>query len=178
MSNQLIVKAVNFAAQKHSKQRRKDEDASPYINHPISVAMFISDIGKVDDPEVLAAALLHDTLEDTKTTPEELVDNFGNRVCKMVQEVTDDKSLPKMERKQRQIEHAKEISEGAALIKLGDKISNVTDITNTPPTDWANERRLEYFEWAEEVINNCPKVNTLLEKYFKDSIQKGRKKLQ
>ena len=71
MSNQLIIKAVNFAAQKHSKQRRKDEDLSPYINHPISVAMFISDIGKVDDPEVLAAALLHDTLEDTKTTPEE-----------------------------------------------------------------------------------------------------------
>ena len=178
INNQLILKAAHFAAQKHRDQRRKDKEVSPYINHPISVAKIISEIGNIEDPEVLAAALLHDTIEDTETTVDELIDNFGERVCSLVQEVTDDKSLPKMERKQRQIEHAKEISEGAALIKLGDKISNVTDITNTPPTDWANERRLEYFEWAEEVINNCPKVNTSLEKYFKDSIQKGREKLQ
>ena len=178
MSNQLILKAAHFAAQKHRDQRRKDKDTSPYINHPISVAKIISEIGNVEDPEVLAAALLHDTIEDTKTTPEELIDNFGERVCSLVQEVTDDKTLPKLERKQRQIDHAKEISGDAAIIKLGDKISNVTDITNTPPTDWDNERRLEYFEWAEEVINNCPKVNTSLEKYFKYSIQKGREKLQ
>ena len=178
MNNQLILKAAHFAAKKHRDQRRKDKAMSPYINHPISVAKIISEIGNVEDPEVLAAALLHDTIEDTKTTPEELIDNFGERVCSLVQEVTDDKSLPKMERKQRQIEHAKEISEGAALIKLGDKISNVTDITNTPPIDWDSNRRLEYFEWAEKVINNCPKVNTSLEKYFKYSIQKGREKLQ
>ena len=160
MSNQLILQAAHFAAQKHRDQRRTDKDTSPYINHPISVAKIISEIGNIEDPEVLAAALLHDTIEDTRTTPEELIDNFGERVCSLVQEVTDDKALPNLERKQRQIDHAKEISEGAALIKLGDKISNVTDITNTPPTDWANERRLEYFEWAEEVINNCPKVST------------------
>ena len=178
MSNQLILKAAHFAAQKHRDQRRKDEEISPYINHPISVARAISEIGDIEDPEVLAAALLHDTLEDTETTPEELIDNFGERVCRLVQEVTDDKSLPKLERKQQQIDHATELSEGAALIKLGDKISNVTDITNTPPTSWDSERCLEYFEWAEEVINNCPKVNTSLEKYFKYSIQKGREKLQ
>ena len=178
MSNQLILKAAHFAAQKHRDQRRKDEDASPYINHPISVAKIISEIGNVEDPEVLAAALLHDTIEDTETTIDELIDNFGERVCSLVQEVTDDKTLPRLQRKQRQIDHAKEISEGAALIKLGDKISNVTDITNTPPTDWDSNRRLEYFEWAEKVINNCPKVNTSLEKYFKYSIQKGRKKMQ
>ena len=178
MNNQLILKAAHFAAQKHKDQRRKDKKVSPYINHPISVAKIISEIGNIEDPEVLAAALLHDTIEDTETTVDELIDNFGERVCSLVQEVTDDKNLPKMERKQRQIEHAKEISEGAALIKLGDKISNVTDITNTPPTDWDSNRRLEYFEWAEKVINNCPKVNTSLEKYFKYSIQKGREKLQ
>ena len=178
MSNQLILKAAHFAAQKHRDQRRKDEDASPYINHPISVAKIISEIGYIEASEILAAALLHDTIEDTETTVDELIDNFGERVCSLVQEVTDDKSLPKMERKQRQIEHAKEISEGAALIKLGDKISNVTDITNTPPIDWDSNRRLEYFEWAEKVINNCPKVNTSLEEYFKYSIQKGREKLQ
>ena len=178
INNQLILKATHFAAQKHRDQRRQDEAISPYINHPISVARAISEIGDIEDPEVLAAALLHDTLEDTETTPKELIDNFGERVCRLVQEVTDDKTLPKLERKQRQIEHAKEISEGAALIKLGDKISNVTDITNTPPTNWDSNRRLEYFDWAEKVINNCPKVNTSLEKYFKDSIQKGREKLQ
>ena len=177
MNNQLILKAAHFAAHKHRNQRRKDEEKTPYINHPISVAKIISEIGNIEDPEVLAAALLHDTIEDTETTVDELIDNFGERVCSLVQEVTDDKNLPKMERKQRQIEHAKEISEGAALIKLGDKISNVTDITDTPPTDWDSNRRLEYFEWAEKVINNCPKVNTSLEKYFKYSIQQGREKL-
>ena len=176
--NQLILKATHFAAQKHRDQRRKDEEISPYINHPISVARAISEIGDIEDPEVLAAALLHDTLEDTETTPEELIDNFGERVCRLVQEVTDDKSLTKLEQKQLQIEHAKELSECAALIKLGDKISNVTDIINTPPTDWDNERRLDYFEWAERVINNCPRVNTPLEEYYKCSIQKGREKLQ
>ena len=178
MNNQLILKAAHFAAQKHKDQRRKDKEVSPYINHPISVAKIISEIGNIEDPEVLAAALLHDTIEDTETTVDELIDNFGERVCSLVQEVTDDKTLPKLERKQRQIDHAKEISGDAALIKLGDKISNVTDITETPPTNWDSRRRLEYFEWAEKVINNCPKVNTSLEKYFKDSIQKGREKLQ
>ena len=178
MSNQLILKAAHFAAKKHRDQRRKDEDASPYINHPISVAKIISEIGNVEDPEVLAAALLHDTIEDTETTIDELIDNFGERVCSLVQEVTDDKTLPRLQRKQRQIDHANEISEGAVLIKLGDKISNVTDIANIPPTNWDRNRRLEYFDWAEKVINNCPKVNEKLENYFKDSIQKGREKLQ
>ena len=86
--------------------------------------------------------------------------------------------MPKQKRKYLQIEHAKELSEGGAHSKLGDKISNVTDITNTPQTDWESSRRLEYFDWAEQVINNCLQVNTLLEKYFIYSIQKGREKLQ
>ena len=178
MNNQLILKAAHFAAKKHSDHRRKDAKISPYINHPISVANIISEIGNVEDPAVLAAALLHDTLEDTETTVEELIDNFGQRVCSLVQEVTDDKTLPRLQRKQRQIDHANEISEGAVLIKLGDKISNVTDIANIPPTNWDRNRRLEYFDWAEKVINNCPKVNEKLENHFKDSIQKGREKLQ
>jgi len=176
--SQLLLKAAHFAAYKHRNQKRKDEEKIPYINHPISVAKIISEIGNVEDPEVLAAALLHDTIEDTETTVDELIDNFGERVCSLVQEVTDDKTLPRLQRKQRQIDHAKEISEGAALIKLGDKISNVTDIANTPPTGWNSHRRLEYFDWAEKVINNCPKVNEKLEYHFKDSIQKGREKLQ
>ncbi len=174
INHQLILNAADFAAYKHRNQKRKDEEKTPYINHPIAVAKIISEIGNVEDPEVLAAALLHDTIEDTKTTPEELIENFGERVCNLVQEVTDDKTLPKLERKQRQIDHAKEISGDAALIKLGDKISNVTDITNTPPTDWDSNRRLEYFEWAEKVINNCPKVNEALENHFAEVVRKGK----
>ena len=177
MNNQLILKAAHFAAHRHRNQRRKDEEKIPYINHPISVAKIISEIGNVEDPEVLAAALLHDTLEDTETTPEELVENFGARVCRLVQEVTDDKDLDKPIRKQLQIEHAKELSEGAALIKLGDKISNVTDITKTPPTNWDSKRRLEYFDWAEKVINNCPRVNESLENHFAEVIKAGRDKI-
>ena len=177
MSHTLILKAVHFSAQKHSTQRRKDENASPYINHPISVALAIAQIGGVDDPEILAAALLHDTLEDTDTTPEELEDEFGKKVCEYVLDVTDDKTLPKDERKRRQIEHAKKISNGVALIKLGDKISNVTDVINNPPEDWDNNRRKEYLDWAEKVIENCPKVNDRMENKFQEIIKQGREAL-
>ena len=177
MNNTLILKAAHFSAQKHSTQRRKDKDASPYINHPISVALAISQIGGVDDPEILAAALLHDTIEDTETTPEELEAEFGKKVCDYVLDVTDDKTLPKHERKSRQIEHAKKISKGAALIKLGDKISNVTDVINNPPEDWDINRRKEYLDWAEKVIENCPKVNDRMENKFKEIIKQGREAL-
>ena len=174
----LIEKALAFATEKHKNYTRADEEQSPYIVHPIAVRHILSEVGGVEDAEVLAAALLHDTLEDTPTTREELIENFGQRVCSLVEEVSDDKTLPKQTRKDLQIQHAPQLSEGAVLIKLGDKISNVTDITNTPPTNWDSNRRLEYFEWAEKVINNCPQVNEKLENYFKDIIQKGREKLQ
>lgn len=177
MDNNLILKAAYFSAQKHRGQRRKDEDASPYINHPLQVAILLSDLGKVDDSDILAAALLHDTIEDTGTLPEELEQLFGHRIRKLVEEVTDDKSLPKEERKIRQIEHAKELSVGATLIKLGDKISNVLDVTNNPPSNWSIDRRRQYFDWAEAVIKNCPKVNLELEEYFRKVVKAGREKL-
>lgn len=174
MNDQLILKAAHFASVKHRKQKRKDKDKTPYINHPISVAMIISEIGEIDDPEVLAAAILHDTIEDTETSLDDLEDKFGEQVRTFVEEVTDDKTLPKVVRKQRQIDHAKELSEGAALIKLGDKISNVMDITKTPPIEWDAKRCLKYFDWAEAVINNCPKVNNNLENLFFEVLQSGR----
>ena len=177
MTNTLILKAAHIAAEKHRDQRRKDIHASPYIIHPISVALAISQIGGVDDPEILAAALLHDTLEDTETTPEELEAEFGKKVCEYVLDVSDDKTLPKDERKRRQIEHAKQISKGAALIKLGDKISNVTDVINSPPEGWDINRRKEYLDWAEKVIENCPKVNDRMENKFKEIIKQGREAL-
>ena len=178
LNHTLILKAANFSAQKHSKQRRKDEESSPYVNHPIAVALAIAEIGGVDDPEVLAAALLHDTIEDTETTPEELEAEFGKNVCEYVLEVSDDKSLPKEERKRKQIEHARHLSKGAALIKLGDKISNVTDVMNDPPDDWDIKRRQEYLDWAEKVIENCPKVNDQLENRFKEIVKQGREDLK
>jgi len=177
LTHTLILKAAHFAAKKHRDQRRKDKHASPYIIHPISVALEIAQIGGVDDPEILAAALLHDTLEDTETTPEELEAEFGKKVCEYVLDVSDDKTLPKDERKIRQIEHAKKISKGAALIKLGDKISNVTDVINSPPEDWDINRRKEYLDWAEKVIKNCPKVNDRMENKFQEIIQQGRETL-
>ncbi|MEZ5588974.1 MAG: HD domain-containing protein [Sedimenticolaceae bacterium] len=176
-TSKLVLKAVHFAALKHRDQRRKDAESSPYIIHPISVALTVSDIGGIDDPEILAAALLHDTLEDTNTTVAELEETFGAAVRKYVEEVTDDKSLPKQERKQIQIEHAATLSTGAALIKLGDKISNVTDVTHSPPSNWDVERRKQYLDWAEAVINSCPKVNESLEKHFVKVVEHGRQVL-
>ncbi|MCI0667246.1 MAG: HD domain-containing protein [Methylococcaceae bacterium] len=177
MNQTLILKAAHFAAMKHRDQRRKDHASSPYINHPIAVALLLAETGQVEDPEVIAAALLHDTIEDTDTRPEELEATFGARVRGIVEEVTDDKSLMKVERKRRQIEHASQLTSGAALVKLGDKISNVTDITNSPPAGWDLIRRREYLDWADAVISNCPKVNQALENRFAKALEEGRVKL-
>ena len=173
----LVLKAVEFAARKHRDQRRKDIESSPYINHPISVALVIAQVGNIEDPEILAAALLHDTLEDTDTSVFELLEEFNETVSNYVQEVTDDKSLPKEERKQLQIDHAATLSRGATLIKLGDKISNVRDITHSPPQGWDTKRREEYLDWAEAVINNCTEVNKALEQHFSQVLCKGREAL-
>ena len=171
----LILKAADFAARKHRFQKRKDADASPYINHPIAVAMLLSDVGGVSDEDVIAAALLHDTIEDTNTTPEELDQEFGEKIRKMVQEVTDDKKMKKAERKRHQVEHAKHLSAGAALVKLADKTSNVLDVAHNPPKGWSVERRQEYLDWAEEVVTNIPEPHTALLKAFNDALAVGRK---
>ena len=173
----LILRAGDFAARKHRDQRRKDQEASPYINHPISVSLLLAEIGGIADAEVLSAAILHDTLEDTDTTPEELEAAFGTRIRKLVEEVTDDKRLPRARRKELQIAHASRLSPDAVLIKLGDKISNVLDVTHSPPADWNIQRRREYLDWAEAVVRNCPKVNAALEQHFSHVLAEGRRVL-
>ena len=175
MSTSLIEKALQFATEKHKNHTRQNKEKSPYIVHPIAVCHILSDVGGVEDAKILAAALLHDTLEDTPTTREELIENFGERICSLVEEVSDDKTLPKHKRKDLQIQHAPELSEGATLIKLADKISNVKDITHMPPIGWDGSRCLEYLNWAEEGILNCPKVNVALETHFASVIEMGRK---
>jgi len=177
MTHLILLRALDFAARKHRDQRRKDEEASPYINHPISVALLLAEIGGITDPEVLSAAILHDTLEDTNTTPEELEAAFGIRIRKLVEELTDDKSLPKARRKELQIEHACRLSSDAVLIKLGDKISNVLDVTHSPPTNWDLRRRREYLDWAEAVVKNCSPVNSVLVTYFAQVLEEGLHKL-
>ena len=147
MTKQLIA-ALAFAADKHKNQRRKDADASPYINHPIALANLLLNEAGVEDQRVLVAAILHDTIEDTDTTEQELVKHFGKDVADIVLEVTDDKALPKAERKRLQIEHAAHISRRAKLVKLADKICNLRDITASPPADWSIQRKQEYFDWA------------------------------
>jgi len=162
----VFVKAVAFAADKHRTQRRKDADASPYINHPIALANVLANEGGVTDVVVLSAAVLHDTIEDTNTTAEELTAIFGPKITATVLDVTDDKSLDKHVRKQRQIEHAPHISKEAKLVKLADKICNLRDILASPPADWSSERKQGYFDWAAKVVAGVRGVHPELEAAF------------
>jgi len=163
----LLIAALDFAANKHRNQRRKNADASPYINHPISLANILCNEADVTDMNVICAALLHDTVEDTETTKEELVLEFGQNICDIVMEVTDDKTIQdKYQRKQLQVEHAAHISTSAKLVKLADKISNLRDVANDPPADWGLERRREYFDWAKKVIDQLRGVHPELEALF------------
>ena len=169
----LLFKALAFSAEKHTKQRRKDIDKTPYINHPISLANILAKRWVIDE-NVLCAAILHDTIEDTETTVEELQEHFGEKITSIVLEVTDDKSLEKSVRKQKQIEHAATISHEAKLVKLADKIANITDIINTPPVDWSSDRKKDYFNWAKAVVDNLRGAHQGLEKDFDDLINKAK----
>jgi guanosine-3',5'-bis(diphosphate) 3'-pyrophosphohydrolase len=162
----LLLKALAFAAHKHRDQRRKDPEASPYINHPIALADVLVNEGGVTDVEVLCAALLHDTVEDTATTPAELEEIFGSRVAGIVAEVTDDKALPKADRKRLQIEHAGELSPEAKLVKLADKICNLRDVAERAPPSWDLARRREYFDWAKRVVDGLRGAHPQLEAAF------------
>lgn len=162
----LVLKAVQFAADRHRNQRRKDAEGLPYVNHPIAVASVLFHEGGVDDPVVLCAALLHDTVEDTGTTAQEIADAFGPEVAAVVLEVTDDKSLPKAERKRLQVVHAPAVSHRAKLIKLADKICNLRDIAAAPPAGWSEARQGEYREWARQVVAGLRGTNAALEAAF------------
>jgi GTP diphosphokinase / guanosine-3',5'-bis(diphosphate) 3'-diphosphatase len=162
----LVLKALNFAANKHRRQRRKDAGASPYINHPIELAEILCLAGGVHDPVIIAAAILHDTIEDTETTGAELEQNFGAAIRRIVEEVTDDKALPATERKQIQIARAATASEQAKLVKIADKICNVRDVVDSPPVGWSYERRRNYVIWAHAVVNEVRGTNATLERYF------------
>jgi len=162
----LVLRAAQFAANKHKDQRRKDADARPYINHPINLAEVLHTDGGVRDPVVIAAALLHDTIEDTETTYDELRGAFGAEVADVVVEVTDVKFLGKESRKRLQVAKAGRASERARQVKIADKICNLRDILASPPSSWSLARRQEYFDWAKDVVDQARGVNPKLERMF------------
>lgn len=173
----VILRAIKFAADKHRNQRRKDAEQTPYINHPIAVAETLASIGGVNDVDLLLAAILHDTVEDTDTTPEELEEQFGSAVRTLVAEVTDDKSLPKAERKRLQIENTPHKSDNAKQLKLADKLCNISDITFHSPSAWPLDRKLDYITWAEQVVAGCRGVNAKLERHFEKVLEGKRRNL-
>ena len=170
-----LLRAVDFAADKHRNQRRKDHESSPYVNHPIKVAYVLSCDGGVTNLASLQAALLHDTIEDTETTADELEHVFGIEIRDLVLEVTDDKSLPKHERKRLQVEHARHASDQAKQIKLADKICNLVDLTHAPPAKWSTEQKLEYISWSNDVVAGCRGVHPGLERRFDKVVKEARK---
>jgi len=173
-----LLQALKFAAEKHVQQRRKNAKATPYINHPIEVAEHLARVGGISDEDVLIAALLHDTIEDTKTTLTELESVFGSRVAGIVMECTDDRSLEKLERKRLQIVNAPKKSPDAKCVKIADKTCNLASILVDPPKDWSVRRQREYFEWAEQVIQGLVGVNEQLDACARDVLAQGNRMLQ
>jgi guanosine-3',5'-bis(diphosphate) 3'-pyrophosphohydrolase len=161
-----LTEATMFAADRHRGQKRKDARQTPYINHPIMVVNLMASIGMITDVEALQAGVLHDTVEDTDTSPEEIETRFGYAVRSLVMEVTDDKKLEKQERKRIQIEKAPRLSPRAKVIKLADKIANLTDLIVSPPVHWPLERRQQYVAWSNRVIAGCRGHNSKLEQLY------------
>lgn len=174
----LLLHAVQFASEKHKSQRRKDEERTPYINHPLNVAKILWEVGNIRDIRIIIAGILHDTIEDTQTTSQEITAVFGNQVCAWVEEVTDDKRLPKQERKRLQIEYAPFKSHPAKQIKLADKISNVLDIARVAPVGWSVERQKEYVDWAKKVVEGLGCCNRELEKVFEQATSQAYQSIE
>jgi (p)ppGpp synthase/HD superfamily hydrolase len=169
----LVARALEFAARRHSAQRRKGLAAEPYVNHLAEVALLLAESCGGRDPELVAAGLLHDTLEDTATGTEELEREFGAGVLSLVLEVTDDQSLPRRERKRLAIETAGGKSARARLLKIADKTSNLRSLLASPPVGWTRRRRLEYFQWAAQVVERCRGVSPMLEAAFDQAWREG-----
>jgi len=171
-----IIKAAVYASEKHKYQRRKGFNQVPYINHPLKVANLLSEYGE-NNEDLLVAAILHDVIEDTDATAEEISGFFNPHVSELVLEITDDKDLPYAVRKELQVKNAPSLSADAKKIKIADKICNIEDILNYP-LDWSPERKLSYLEWAEEVVAGCRNISPELDKAFDTTMKEGYEKLQ
>jgi GTP diphosphokinase / guanosine-3',5'-bis(diphosphate) 3'-diphosphatase len=161
-----VLRVADAAARWHVHQRRKGAAEEPYINHLLEVATLVAEATDGKDPELVIAALLHDSIEDQEVPRAILAGKFGEGVAKLVEEVTDDKELQKHERKQLQVQHAHKKSRGAKILKLADKTSNLRAIAASPPPEWSVKRRLEYVEWARKVSQGLTGVSDWLERKF------------
>jgi (p)ppGpp synthase/HD superfamily hydrolase len=170
-----VMRAADFAAKWHTHQRRKGAAEEPYANHLIEVASLVTEATSGTDTNAIIAALLHDTIEDQGVTAEMIANEFGKDVAEIVLEVTDDKTLPKAERKRKQVENAPKKSREAKLIKLADKTSNLRAVANSPAADWSVERRLEYVEWAKSVVAGVRGTSPWLEQQFDDAADRAGK---
>ncbi len=157
-----LTKAIDFAARMHRKQRRKNHAADPYINYPIAVMNILGELG-VTDCNVLSAAVLHDVVEDTECTEEVLREHFNEVICNLVMEVSDDKSLPKAERKKLQVKNVVDKSPGAKLIQLADKLHNMTSLVDGPPATWLPEYTQGYFVWCKAVVDRIEPFDQVAE---------------
>ncbi len=176
MSVAVLTLAAHFAAQKHKSQKRKGASGEPYINHPIAVAELLA---RHNAPiEVIAAAYLHDTVEDTETSFDELENMFGSVICDIVREVTDEHGIATLERKRRQVESAPRATPPAKMLKIADKCMNLRDILYNPPETWTVERKIAYFHWARDVVAGCRGVNPSLEAEFDALHGRGLRLLQ
>lgn len=173
----MILRALAFAAAKHRTQKRKDADGTPYLNHLVAVTHALTEVGASDLP-TLIAAVLHDTIEDTDTTAGELEQRFGPEVRDLVLEMTDDKSLPKEERKRLQIVHAPHASPKAKLIKLADKTANLEDLLTIPPVGWSTERKRQYCDWSEKVVGHLRGTNDAIEARYDRALAECRASLK
>ena len=165
-----LARAYHFAAVRHTSQKRKGKAGEPYINHLTEVAELVAAATGGEDIDLIIAAVLHDTIEDTGTTRAELGREFGPHVAELVAQVTDDKSLPKGERKRLQIEHAPHLSWGAKVIKLADKTANLHSLKKSPPAEWPSDRVEDYIAWSKRVVAGCRGTNAWLEQRFDEAV--------
>lgn len=172
-----VLRAADAAARWHAHQRRKGIAQEPYINHLLEVASLVTEATGASDPNLVIAALLHDAVEDQEVPVQMIAREFGKQVADIVMEVTDDKTLPKEERKRRQVETARKKSREAKLIKLADKTSNLRTIAASPASDWSVKRRLEYVEWARNVVSGLRGTSTWLENQFDEAADRAIKSL-
>jgi len=172
-----LSQAADYAARQHSAQRRKGTSAEPYINHLTEVAAMLAEATEGADPVLVMGGMLHDTLEDTDATSEDLAARFGPEVAALVAEVTDDKSLPKDVRKRQQIEKTPSKSRRAKLLKIADKTSNLRSLVHSPPAGWTDERLRDYVVWAADVVRSCRGLNAKLEAQFDAAYDTARRHL-